>query len=111
MAERINTATVAAVLMRKNNDNNPLQIRLKARSLPRNLSPKRYYQRLIQAITEGRELPASWVVEIGWRNPGTKHGRTKRWQYDDFESAVADSREGFNMLLHDALLRRLRKLV
>ena len=96
---------------RKNNDNNPLQIRLKARSLPRNLSPKRYYQRLLEHMSEGRPLPRSWEVDIGWRNPGTKHGRTKKWQYDNFEDAVSDSREGFNFLLRDAILRRLRRLV
>jgi hypothetical protein len=96
--------------VRQNNDNNPLQIRLRARSIPK-ISPKRFYQRLIQHMTQGRPLPDSWIVEIGWRNPATKYGRTRRWQYDDFESAVSDSRAGFNDLLHDALVRRLRRLV
>jgi hypothetical protein len=95
---------------RKNNDNNPLQIKLRAKSLPRNLSPRRFYQRLIQVITEGKSLPPSWDVELYWRNPNVKHGLTKRWRSDDFESAVSDSRDGFNILLHDALLRKLRKM-
>lgn len=95
---------------RKNNDNNPLQVKLKAKSLPRGLSPKRYYQRLAQFITEGRSLPESWEVDVYWRNPGTKHGLTKRWRSDDFESAVSDSREGFNALLLDAIYRRIRRL-
>lgn len=96
---------------RKNNENNPLQVRLKAKSLPKNLSPERYYARLMQVISEGRPLPESWDVEIHWRNPGTKHGVTKRWRSDDFESAVSDSREGFNALLYDALSRRLRQIM
>jgi hypothetical protein len=96
---------------RKNNRNNPLQIRVRARSLPKGVSVKRYLQRLIQHMTEGKPLPESWQVDIGWRNPKTKLGFTKNWRYDDFESAVADSREGFNALLHDILVRRLRRLM
>lgn len=96
---------------RKDNSNNPLQIRLRARSLPKGVSPKRYLQRLIKHMTEGQPLPESWDVELGWRNPKTKHGMTRKWRYDDFESAVSDSREGFNALLHDVLVRRLRRLV
>ena len=93
---------------RKNNDNNPLQIRLRAISLPR-VKPQTYYRRLMQVITEGRPLPESWNVELHWRNPNVKHGLTKRWRKDDFESAVSDSRDGFNMLLHDALARMIQR--
>jgi hypothetical protein len=93
---------------RKNNENNPLQIKLRAKSLPKSVTPKRYYQRLLQHLTEGKPLPPLWDVELSWRNPKTKQGLTKRWRSDDFESAVSDSREGFNMLLHDAIRRRLR---
>ena len=95
---------------RKNNDKNPLQIKLRVESLPR-VSPKRYYQRLLQYITQGRELPENWSIKVAWRNPKTKHGLTKRWREDDFESAVDGSRDGFNALLHDALVRRLRKFL
>jgi len=95
---------------RKNNDNNPLQIRLRVKSLPKSVTPKKLYQRLIENIREGRPLPPLWDVELWWRNPKTKHGLTKTWRSDDFESAVSDSREGFNMLLFDALSRKLRKV-
>ena len=97
-------------MARKNNDNNPLQVRLRVDSLPKTVTPEIFHKRLIQFITEGRELPYRWEVRVGWRNPGTKHGLTKKWRYADFETAVSDSREGFNMLLHDALLRRLRRI-
>jgi hypothetical protein len=96
---------------RKNNKNNPLQIRVRARSLPKGVSVKRYLQRLIQHMTEQKPLPESWDVELSWRNPKTKVGLTKRWRSDDFESAVSDSREGFNDLLHQILVRRLRRLM
>ena len=95
---------------RKNNDNNPLQIKLRAKSLPRTVTPTKYYQRLLQFLTEGRELPRAWIIELHWRNPGTKHGMTKRWRFDDFESAVSDSRAGFNALLEDAIRRRLVRI-
>jgi len=99
---------------RKNNDNNPLQIRLRVESLPKSVKPKAYFRRLIQFITEGRELPPAWDVRVMWRNPKTKHygyNRSWKWQEGDFETVVSDSREGFNALLHDALLRRYRRLV
>lgn len=96
---------------RKTNKNNPLQVRMRARSLPKGTTPKKYLQRLIQHITEGRPLPESWDVEIGWRNPETKIGRTRKWRYDGFEDAISDSREGFVSLIQDVLVRRLRRIV
>lgn len=93
---------------RKNNRNNPLQLSLKARSLPKGVTPKKYFGRLLDHIRFGTPLPASWNVEVSWRNPGTKSGRTRRWQTDNFEDAVADSREGFNALLYDAIYRKFR---
>jgi len=96
--------------VRKNNDNNPLQIKLRVNSLPKSITPKKFYRRLMAVIKEGRDLPPSWDVEIYWRNPGTRHGLTKRWRSDDFVSAVSDSREGFNAILYDVLSRRLRRM-
>jgi len=96
-------------MARKNNDNNPIKLSLRVNSLPKNITPKRYYSRLIQFITDGRELPKSWNVEIGWRNPKTHHGLTRLWRWDDFESAVSDSREGFNSILLAVLQDRLKR--
>jgi hypothetical protein len=95
---------------RKNNDNNPLQIRLRVNSLPKRVTPEMFHRRLIEVLKGKRDLPPLWDVEIGWRNPGTKHGLTKKWRYADFETAVSDSREGFNVLLYDVLVRRLRRI-
>jgi hypothetical protein len=85
-------------------------MRLRVISLPK-VTPKKFYQRLIEHMKNGTPLPASWDVELGWRNPKTRYGATKRWRYDNFEDAVSDSREGFNSLLHDILVRRLRRLM
>lgn len=95
---------------RKSNENNPLQIKIKVNSLPRNVSPKRFNQRLLDVIDEGADLPSSWDVEIFWRNPKTRHGLTKRWRSDDFVSAIFESRSGFVSIIRSALVRRLRKL-
>jgi len=93
---------------RKTNRNNPLQIALRAKSLPKGVTPKKYFGRLLDHIRFGTPLPSSWDVVVGWRNPGTKSGRTKRWQFDEFEDAVSDSREGFNALLYDVIERKFR---
>ena len=42
-------------MARKNNERNPLQIRLKAESLPKSVKPKAYYRRLLEYIVnDGR---------------------------------------------------------
>ena len=97
-------------MARRNNDNNPLQIRLRVKSLPKYVTPRKLYQRLMKAIQEGSDIPPSWDVEVWWRNPNTRHGLSRKWRSDDFVSAVADSNAGFNALLHDALARRIRRL-
>lgn len=94
---------------RKTNRNNPLELALRARSLPKGVTPKKYFARLLDHIKTGRPLPASWDVDIGWRNRRTVSGRTRRWQFDPFEDAVSDSREGFVALLADIITRKLRR--
>jgi hypothetical protein len=95
---------------RKDNSKNPLQIKLRARSLPKRVTVETYHRRLLQFIHEGKPLPAGWDVEISWRNPATKHGATKRWRSDDFESAILESRDGFVKAVAVALSRRLRRM-
>lgn len=83
-------------------------MRLRVNSLPR-VSPKVYYSRLIQHIDTGRPLPENWDISIGWRNPNTLLGRSRHWQYDDFENAVSESRGGFITFLRQTLLAHLRR--
>ena len=101
-------------MARKNNDNNPLQMKLRVESLPRNVKPRQYYERLMEHMTEGTPLPSSWDVRIKWRNPGTKRSKLNRswkWQEGDFETTVSDSAGvgAFNTVLYDALARALRR--
>src|SRR5262245_43007237 len=86
-------------MARKDNSRNPLQLRIEAVSVPKSVRPETYVQRLMDTITEGRELPSQWDVRLHWRNPGVKHGLTRRWRVDSFEDAVRESRSGFNSIL------------
>lgn len=88
---------------------NPLQLRVEALSLPKNLKPVRFLQTLIRSLDTGEDLPASYDVAIHWRNPSTRSGRSRFWQDDEFSSAVADSSAGFRTLLRRVLVRQLLK--
>jgi len=101
-------------MARKDNRDNPLQIGLRVNALPKTITPKRYYTRLIQFITEGRELPPSWDVQVQWRNRNTRHfagNTTWKWKAGDFETVVSDSAGvgGFNSILLGVLQDRLRR--
>lgn len=87
---------------------NPLKIQVKPISLPRSVTPTRFFRGLIHALDTGQDLPRSWDVEISWRNPNTRSGRSRYWQTDDFNDAIADSSAGFSRLLRRMLVRRLR---
>lgn len=96
-------------MARKNNENNPLQIRVKAASLPRGVTPRRYVGVLLDFIDGDRdELPMGWDVRLAWRNPRTISGRTKHWQVDSFEDAIGESRSGFVSIVRSALVRALK---
>lgn len=86
---------------------NPLQLRVEALSLPKNVKPVRYLKELIRAVDTGEDLPLRWDVRLHWRNPATRSGRTRYWQEDDFSAAVADSSSGFNSMLRRLLVRQL----
>jgi len=97
-------------MARRDNTNNPLQIRIEAVSIPRGTKPRVYLSKLIQAIDTGQDLPRGWDVQLHWRNPHTISGATRNWRQDDFVDAVADSRPGFNDIVRNAILKRLRRL-
>jgi hypothetical protein len=88
---------------------NPLEISIRALSLPKGVKPARFIRELIRASDTGEDLPRGWDVEIGWRNPATRSGRTRHWQFDEFSAAVADSSPGFNTLLRRILVRKLAR--
>ena len=93
---------------RKHNNNNPLQIKIRPVTLPKSVTPKRFFQTLLKAIDTGSDLPRGWEVDLHWRNPGTRHGLTKRWRSDAFVDAISDSREGFVWIVRSAIVARLR---
>lgn len=95
---------------RKDNYNNPLNIRVQAVSLPKKTSPKLYLQKLLRFIDNGEPLPRSWDVRLHWQNPETRAGRTKDWQEDYFQDAIENSRSGFVGIVRGSILRQLRRL-
>lgn len=95
---------------RRDNRNNPLQIKVKPVTLPKNVTQKRYFQVLLKAIDSGSDLPRGWQVDIHWRNPKTRMGATKRWRSDNFADAIADSREGFVSIVRSEIAFRLRRM-
>lgn len=97
-------------MARKDNANNPLQIRIEAISVPRGTKPRAYLSNLIRAIDGGYDLPRGYEVRLHWRNPNTMDGKTKNWRSDDFVDAIADSRPGFNDIVRNAIVKRLRRL-
>lgn len=99
-------------MSRKDNSRNPLQIRIEALSIPARMRqrPDLYLKSLLNHVRRGEDLPRGMEVAIHWRNPRTKHGLTKRWREDDFESAIADSSAGFRMIVEQSILKKLRGL-
>lgn len=88
---------------------NPLQVRIQARSVPKGMSPKQYLRALLRA-TSGAELPRGVEVELHWRNPKTKNGKTKIWRHEEFEDAIAGSSLGFVNVVRRAIMRRLGRV-
>lgn len=96
---------------RKDNSNNPLQIRIQARSVPASYAgnPKKYLKALLNFIRHGEELPRGLVVDLHWRNPASK-GVSGDWRFDDFEDAISESNSGFVTTVENSLIKRLRRL-
>ncbi len=84
----------------------PIEFRIKALSVPRGTDPKLYLRSLLTGIDSG-ELPRGVKVELFWRNPETKSGRSKNWQSDDFITAVSESNAGFASSLRAVIQRKL----
>lgn len=97
-------------MARKNNNNNPLQIRIEAVSIPARMSPQSYLKHLLNYVRHGVEFPRGMEVNLHWRNPETKQGRTKNWQEDEFQDAFIDCSEGFRGMVEGAILRQLRRV-
>lgn len=93
--------------MKKQARFNPLQIKIDVVSLPRRVKPETFHKRLLAAIDSGEDLPRGWNVQISWRNPATKNGRTKNWQTDEFTDALSNSSAGFRNVAKRAILNAM----
>lgn len=68
--------------------------------LPRPVKKTVVLRRMIRFITSGEELPDNWEITLRWRN-----SRKSKWREDEFQNAMADSRDAFAKLV----LKRLRR--
>lgn len=94
---------------RKDNSKNPLEIRIEAISVPRRMTPEKYLKALLKTAKTGAPLPRGLEVDIHWRNPKTKKGKTKHWREDDFQEALLESSAGFRGVVYQSILRQLRR--
>ena len=65
----------------------------------------KYLTGLKRAVRTG-VMPEDWEVNLSWRNPDTKKGRTKEWQTGDFETVLAESNDGFRKAVMNILLKQ-----
>jgi hypothetical protein len=73
---------------------NPLEINIKKVYLPPGTTGPEYLAGLKRAL-QTKKLPEDWVVNLEWRNPNTKSGKTKHWQSGDWNNVLRKSRSGF----------------
>lgn len=83
-----------AVRKARKRRSNPLQISIRKVSLPEGVTAPEYIAKLRKALRT-KELPDGWEVDIAWRNPNTKKGRTKDWQQGSWGEVLQASRSGF----------------
>ena len=89
---------------------NPLELSVKAISLPKRVSIQRYYQMLLEVV-DGRRvsLPRGWVVEVRWRNAlAIRLGMNP--DSEDFAEAIQNSRGIFVDLIRGQLERGLSRM-
>jgi hypothetical protein len=84
--------------------NDDIAIGYYVKNIPRGVSKVRFYATLIRFIDEGIELPESWKIMLKWKN-----SKKSKVREDEFQSAINDSREGFNKIVRRRLERDLNK--
>jgi len=81
--------------------------------VPRGVDPETYVLTLIEAA-ENEHLPSKWDIELRWRNPDTKRGRTQEWQSGEMLEVLNDSASGwgpgFATVVVRVLLRELARI-
>lgn len=90
----------------------PLQIRVRMKMLPANVTPGKMYEVLGRSIDNGNEeLPRTWEVLIGYRNPESRSSTSANWQWGSFNDIVdgSESFGAFNWILREFLRREERR--
>jgi hypothetical protein len=62
----------------------------------------------LESIGSG-SLPEDWEIDLSWRNPETKKGRSANWQEGEFMEVVQSSSKGFTTVLKRILRQSLAK--
>lgn len=81
-----------------------IEVNISKISIPEGTTRKQYFQTLKRGLSDG-ELPDGWEIDIAWRNPDTKVGRSKDWQQGDWQSVLEASTEGFKQVVKNVIKR------
>jgi len=92
---------------RKNNDQNPLNLRIRAVTVPKNMTPDKFLRSLLAVIDDGADMPRGVEVELHWRNPATKHGKSRNWDSGEFIEVITDSSPGFQTAVRRMIFKKL----
>lgn len=90
---------------RKRNRPRRIQLSIKRLQIPAGVSNEESIKVMQRSLKSGDPLPEDWDVEISWRNPNTKVGRSKDWQSGEWSEVLQDSSgsPGFSRAVGNAL--------
>ena len=83
----------------------PLNLKVHVVNLPEGTTKGEYLSALAEAVLT-HELPDGYEVELSWKNPTTKKGRSREWQAGEFTEVLSDSAAsspGFAMAVSNAI--------
>lgn len=83
-----------------------LEIRVQLLKKPRSMDPDSYLRAILRGVDTGT-LPRGLDVELHWRNPETRSGRSRQWQSGPFSEVIQDSSQGFGTVLRRMIQRRM----
>ena len=81
---------------------NSIQFTFKSVRGPAGSTQREIFQAALYKIRHGKDKPGWEIGEIGWINPETQIGKTKDWQFDEFNHTLSESAKyswGFQNLL------------
>lgn len=81
-----------------------LEINVSKISIPEGTTRRQYFQTLKRGLRE-KQLPEGFAIDIAWRNPETKKGRSKDWQQGEWGDVLGESSDGFRKLVTNVIKR------